>query len=314
MEADSVMDYPKRDPFFAHRFVRLLQKSCAAMDIGQNACLLLCYIAHTEDAMRYSSAVKFWNEQLMTTMGFKSPKQLNDARSKAVQAGWLIYIRSGHREVGRYWVTIPREYEDMADAPIEPIHSEYGTNSGTNKERKAEQISDGLRNESGTESGKPSIPNPVPKPKRQKSARFTEADEQTAKYIWQTIQQNFPNQRKPNLKSWADTIRKMRELDKLKDSQIRSVFDWANCDSFWRTNILSPAKLRAQWNTLAAKAAEKVPARNILPGTPEWSARSIRWLDKVPEWQAMANRGEISDQEFNRRVNEARMNADKEIA
>ena len=117
------MNYPNRDPFFAHRFVRLLQKSCAAMDIGQNACLLLCYIAHTEDATRYSSPVKFWNEQLMTTMGFKSPKQLNDARAKAIKAGWLVYVRTGHREVGRYLVTIPSEYEDMADAPIEPIHS-----------------------------------------------------------------------------------------------------------------------------------------------------------------------------------------------
>ncbi len=34
----------------AHKFTRLLQKSYAAMDIGKDACLLLVYIAHTEDA------------------------------------------------------------------------------------------------------------------------------------------------------------------------------------------------------------------------------------------------------------------------
>ena len=140
------MKYPTRDPFFAHRFVRLLQKSCAAMDIGQNACLLLCYIAHTEDAMRYRCAVKFWNEQLMTTMGFKSPKQLNDARSKAVDAGWLAYVRPGHREVGRYWVTIPDEYADMIDSVIEPIHSESGMNTERIAERIAERKGDGKRN------------------------------------------------------------------------------------------------------------------------------------------------------------------------
>jgi hypothetical protein len=149
--------------------------------------------------------------------------------------------------------------------------------------------------------------------KKTQSDRFTESDEQTAQHIWQLIQQAFPNQRKPNLKTWADTIRKMRELDKLEDSQIRSVFEWANSDDFWRPNILSPTKLRDKWNTLAARAMEKKPARKILPGTPEWAARSIQWLDKVPEWQAMANRGEITDQEFNRRVNEARMNADKDM-
>lgn len=160
--------YPKRDVFFSHRFVRLLQKSCAAQDIGCNACLLLCYIAHTEDAARYSGPVRFWNEQLMNVMGFKSPKQLNDARAKAEQAGWLVYIRTGNREVGRYWVTIPEHFEGLSDGVIEENHSanhsEYGTNSGMNKERIPERISDGSRNEFETESGKPSNPIPFPNP------------------------------------------------------------------------------------------------------------------------------------------------------
>ena len=162
------MEYPARSSFFAHKFVRLLQKSCAAMDIGQSSCLFLCYIAHTEDAARYSGPVRFWNEQLMTVMGFKSPKQLNEARSRAVDAGWLAYERSGNREVGRYWVTVPAQFEGLDDALIEENHSinhsENGTNSGTNKGRIAERIGDELRNEKVTESGKPSIPIPDPIP------------------------------------------------------------------------------------------------------------------------------------------------------
>ncbi len=45
------MDYPKssRGKFFAHKFVRLMMKSCAAQDMGQNAVLLCVFIAHTED-------------------------------------------------------------------------------------------------------------------------------------------------------------------------------------------------------------------------------------------------------------------------
>lgn len=182
------MKYPVRDPFFAHRFVRLLQKSCAAMEIGQNACLLLCYIAHTEDAMRYSGPVKFWNEQLLTTMGFKSPKQLNDCRQKAIKAGWLTYDRAGHREVGKYWVTIPAEFEDMQDTVIEPILSEYGMNNGmnngTNRERIAERIGDGLRNEFGTESGKPSIPNPIPIPKTKQIKKTGSQDDPEFERFW----------------------------------------------------------------------------------------------------------------------------------
>lgn len=156
--------YPKRDAFFAHRFVRILAKSCAAQDIGQSACLLLCYIAHTEDAVRYRCPVKFWNEQLMSTMGFKSPKQLTTARDKAIESGWLHYERAGNREVGRYWVLIPKHFEDMPDTAIESIHSEFGTNSGTNSTGIAERIGDELRNEFDRESGKPSVPVPEPIP------------------------------------------------------------------------------------------------------------------------------------------------------
>ena len=160
--------YPKREPFFAHKFVRLLTKSCAAQDIGLNAFALLCVVAHQEDSARYLGAVRFWNEQLMNVLGFKSPKQLNDCRAKAIEFGWLSYERTGNREVGRYFVIIPDAFEGLDDSPIESNHSvnhsESGTNSGTNKERIAERLSDGSRNESVRESGKPSIPTPYPIP------------------------------------------------------------------------------------------------------------------------------------------------------
>lgn len=154
------MNYPKRESFFAHKFVRLLTKSCAAQDIGLNAFALLCVIVHQEDSARYAGPVRFWNEQLMNVLGFKSPKQLNDCRAKAIKFGWLQYERSGNREVGRYAVLIPEAFEGLDDAPIEPNHSEYGTN----KERIAERLGDESRNESVTESGKPSVPSPLPVP------------------------------------------------------------------------------------------------------------------------------------------------------
>lgn len=158
------MNYPKREPFFAHKFVRLLTKSCAAQDIGLNAFALLCVIAHQEDSARYSGPVRFWNEQLMNVLGFKSPKQLNDCRAKAIQFGWLGYERSGNREVGRYAVTIPEGFEGLDDSPIESIRSVNHSESGTNKERIAERLGDESRNESVRESGKPSVPSPVPVP------------------------------------------------------------------------------------------------------------------------------------------------------
>lgn len=149
---------PKRNPFFAHRLVRLLYKTCAPQDIGGQAVLLIIHIAHTEDAIRYSKPVSFWNSQLDSVLGFKSPKQLNQARQRAIQAGWLHYERTGDRQPGLYWTLIPSRFEALSDAPIE-------NECFPNSEHEAENINamlseNGTR--SGTQSGTPSIPNPKP--------------------------------------------------------------------------------------------------------------------------------------------------------
>ena len=182
--------YPRRDPFFAHRVTRLLFKSCAAQSLGHHAICLIIHIAHTEDAARYQGAVTFWNGQLMETLGFKSPKQLNEARKIACEAGWLHYERDGDRAVGNYWCLVPECVGQFDDAPIEEprpilprkaeqaspeIHSdsrsdsrsengmlsEFGTQSGTRS---------GMHcgTHCGTQSGKPLIPIPSPIPKREK--------------------------------------------------------------------------------------------------------------------------------------------------
>jgi hypothetical protein len=163
---------PKRDPFFAHRLVRLLFKTCATLEIGEQAVLLIIHIAHTEDAIRYSKPVSFWNSQLDSVLGFRSPKQLNAARKRAIDAGWLHYERKTDRQVGYYWTDIPNRFEAISDSPIEneclpnsehetesiPVTlSENGTHSGKH---------------SGTHSGKPSIPIPIPIQSERPAKRF----------------------------------------------------------------------------------------------------------------------------------------------
>lgn len=121
--------YPSREPFYAHRFTRLLFKSCAAQSMGQDAVLLAIHVAHTEDAARYQGPVRFWNSQLNEVLGFRSPKSLNNARRKAVEAGWLRYERKNDRSDGVYWTTIPRHVLSYDDLPIEPIASAPSTES-----------------------------------------------------------------------------------------------------------------------------------------------------------------------------------------
>ena len=111
--------YPKREPFYAHRFVRLITKTAAAQHIGPEACWLLSIIAHQEDAIHYRHPIRYWNEQLGALCGFGSRKRLVSARRRAVDAGWLVYREGGKGRPGVYWVEIPPEYQDLPDGPCD---------------------------------------------------------------------------------------------------------------------------------------------------------------------------------------------------
>ncbi|WP_369673198.1 replication protein, partial [Enterococcus faecium] len=50
--------------------------------------------------------------------------------------------------------------------------------------------------------------------------------------------------KKPNLQSWADDIRKMIEIDKRTENQVRGMIEWSQHNVFWASNILSAKKLR----------------------------------------------------------------------
>lgn len=170
------MDYPKRPPFFAHKFTRLLMKSCAAMDIGQHSCLLLVHIAHIEDAGRYRGPARFWNEQLESTLAL-SPRQLRSARDKAIEFGWLVYWRETDRTVGRYFVTVPESAQGLSDDPIEePSGATSCAPSGAdlniemNIEMNNKAPSKRTRSEHQSVPPSNPIPNPIPNPKEEHSA------------------------------------------------------------------------------------------------------------------------------------------------
>lgn len=58
----------------------------------------------------------------------------------------------------------------------------------------------------------------------------------------------------PNLQSWADDIRKMIEIDKRTENQVRGMIEWSQHNVFWASNILSAKKLREKYDTMAAQA------------------------------------------------------------
>ncbi len=79
----------------------------------------------------------------------------------------------------------------------------------------------------------------------------TAADQQCAEWILALLEKVKPFSRKPVLAAWANDVRLMRDLDGRSHREICELFLWASKDAFWHTNILSPAKLRAKWDTLS---------------------------------------------------------------
>jgi len=92
---------------------------------------------------------------------------------------------------------------------------------------------------------------------------------QLAIFFYKQIQQNNPNHKKPNFQTWSDDIRKMIELDKRTEEQVRYLMKWVQQDDFEMTNVLSPAKMRKRFDQLAMKVkreSKQVPS-NVTPIT-----------------------------------------------
>ncbi|HFK1685240.1 TPA: DNA replication protein DnaD [Bacillus tropicus] len=80
--------------------------------------------------------------------------------------------------------------------------------------------------------------------------KFQTCDTNAAKYLFELIKGNNPNQKEPNFDSWANDFRLLRERDNRELQDIKDVIDWCQADPFWQGNILSPKKLREKFDQL----------------------------------------------------------------
>lgn len=85
----------------------------------------------------------------------------------------------------------------------------------------------------------------------------------------------------PNWVEWANTIRLMRLQDKRTHYEICELFKWANEDDFWQKNILSPSKLRKQWDPLTTKRLRSPAPSKTTSGVS--ALDNTDWIDGVLE-------------------------------
>ncbi|MEQ1964363.1 replication protein [Xenorhabdus khoisanae] len=108
----------------------------------------------------------------------------------------------------------------------------------------------------------------------------TEDDLKAAQWIYSLVTVVDPTAPEPNWPEWANDIRLMRQQDNRTHHEICSLFKWANKDHFWHTNILSPAKLRKQWQTLILQKSQK-EKQPVTAGHSGIDFNNTDWVDGV---------------------------------
>jgi hypothetical protein len=126
------MEYQKRDPFFANRYIRLMTKSAAGMEITAEGIALCAIIVMQEDSNRYSGPVNFWNSQLCSIMGIPGDEnRFRRIREKCVREKWIHYTAGAKSKAARYFATIPDHLTNWDDVGCSENEQEKKHNPDT---------------------------------------------------------------------------------------------------------------------------------------------------------------------------------------
>ncbi|HBU8232609.1 TPA: replication protein [Morganella morganii] len=107
----------------------------------------------------------------------------------------------------------------------------------------------------------------------------TADDLKAAHWIYGKVQIICPTAQEPTWHSWANDIRLMRQVDGRTHEEICRLFQWANKDPFWCSNVLCPAKLREKWPTLVIQSQQ--PGRGQRVAEPE---QPVEW-NTAESWE-----------------------------
>ena len=90
--------------------------------------------------------------------------------------------------------------------------------------------------------------------KKEKNLFVEDSNEfQLASFLHELIRQNNPNVKHPNLQTWSKDFDMILRVDLRPVEDVRKIIEWCQQDSFWQSNILSPKKLRKQFDRLSLK-------------------------------------------------------------
>lgn len=99
-------------------------------------------------------------------------------------------------------------------------------------------------------------------------------DLKTAQWISARVKLINPTCKAPDMTSWSNTVRLMRQIDNRSHQDICALYDWASKHHFWQANILSPESLRKQWDKLTMQRSAGGEQRG---GKPDLDFNNTDW-------------------------------------
>jgi hypothetical protein len=227
------------------------------------------------DEKRKFSKYEAWLDMLMMA---------NHSESKFVLGNELIELKAGQfvtsiRKLGERWEwsnTKVTQFLDLLNKDEMLLYKKdtkktlitivkYGFYQGKDEEKKTpkEHKNDAKTTQKHTNNNYNNVKNEKNDNNKKPSSRKYEIyDMELAQHFYSLILENNENAKQPNFEVWANDIRLMRERDIRTEEQIKYLMDWTQNDEFWKSNILSPSKLREKFDQLVIKVKSDIQKKN----------------------------------------------------
>ena len=108
---------------------------------------------------------------------------------------------------------------------------------------------------------------------------------QLSVFLFEEMKKNNPEVKHPDFDKWADEVRKMVELDRRKEEQVKNMIIWSQSNDFWKGIVLSTKKLREKYDQMKVQALQPVKKNS-------WQQNAKK--EELPEW-ANATKSETKE-------------------
>jgi len=182
-------------------------------------------------------------------------------------------------------IKIPNWGKHQNVQALEKIREQTRARVAQYRERQKQKLLEGEKPESNATV---TLPNALDKKKKKE---YTSDILRLSDFLAQRILLNNPKHSRLSngkyqecVQLWAKDIDRLHRLDKQSIEDIRKVIEWCQTEPFWKTNILSGASLRKQWDRLYIAASQS--GCQSLPGKIPESDNVLKKIQDAKRRQA----------------------------